>query len=292
MAKKSANKSNRSSNSSSRSVMGKLLPPIDITDNSQLGELDKRISIGPITLVLIYADWCGHCKKFKPMMDSLEQLPQRSVQIARVRDNVLPNSAVANIPNEGYPSLMLVKPDGTAATFQTKEGKTTNVIPDHTDEQKMTALITQAGTPEGVSLLNSSQPANEIQEMSPPSASNMSMLTQETAAGSTGSQPPSSILGDRLSSESVGTLNRNMNRSYTKLKESQYPAGSGSLSGGGRGSSRSQGGGGLWRALYSASQGLAPAAALFLGAIATNKTRRASKKRRASTRKGSKKLTR
>ena len=97
--------------------MGKLLPPVDITSPSQLNELDKRISIGPITLVMIYADWCGHCTRFKPMMEELENSSGRSVQVARVRDNVLPQSALANIPNEGYPSLMLIKKDGTAAPF-------------------------------------------------------------------------------------------------------------------------------------------------------------------------------
>ena len=235
--------------------MGKLLPPVDVTSLSQLGELDKRISIGPVTLVMIYAPWCGHCERFKPMMDELEKSPGRSVQVARVRDNVLPQSALANIPNEGYPSLMLIKKDGTAATFLDKEGNKTNVIPEHTNMQKMETIIRNAGTPEGVSLLNSEQPVNEVQEMSNPSAS-VSV-----------SEIPKNIVADRLSQASVAQLNNRLANSRNSLVQQ----------------STQQGGsqeGGLWSYLLSNSQRLAPAAALLLASTAFNKKTRKSRKSR------------
>ena len=243
----------RKSKSSSRSVMGKLLPPVDITSLSQLDELDKRISIGPVTLVMIYAPWCGHCERFKPMMDELEKSPGRSVQVARVRDNVLPQSAVANIPNEGYPSLMLIKKDGTAATFLDKEGNKTNVIPEHTNMQKMETIIRNAGTPEGVSLLNSEQPVNEVQEMSNPSPIENSGI-------------PKNIVADRLSQTSVSQLNNRLANSKNALIQQASQQGG------------SQEGGGLWSYLLSNSQRLAPAGALLLASTAFNKKTRKSRK--------------
>lgn len=264
--------------SSARSVMGKLLPPVDVTSAGMLGELEKRIAAGPITLVLIYADWCGHCQRFKPMMEQLESCPGRSVQVARVRDDVLPNSPLANIPNEGYPSLMLINKDGTPATFKNNEGKTTNVIPEHTDMVKMTTLVRNAGTPQGLNLINGSEVANSIQEMSEPSLGNLSHPSGANAPNLSGSIPKN-IVADRLSPSNVAHLNEVLvNSKNTLLKEATKPIGS-QLGG-------SRGGGGLYGSLLMASQRLAPAAALFLAAdVLSKKPRKSRKTRRRSTRK-------
>jgi thiol-disulfide isomerase/thioredoxin len=250
--------------------MGKLLPSVDIRAPGQLGELEKRIAAGPITLVLIYADWCGHCQRFKPMMDQLESCPGRSVQMARVRDDVLPQSPLANIPNEGYPSLMLIKPDGTPVTFKNKEGSNTNVIPEHTNMVKMTTLVRNAGTPQGMNLLE--ETVNEIEEISP-------LGTQNSPFTGASNEPPAqvengtpkNIVADRLSRENISRLNANLVASKNALlKEATKPAIGGGF----------QQGGGLLGELLRASQTLAPAAALFLAASATNKSRRGTRRRR------------
>lgn len=248
--------------------MGSLLPPVDIRESNQLNELDKRIQIGPITLVLIYADWCGHCKRFKPMMDQLENSPGRSVQVARVRDTVLPQSAVANIPNEGYPSLMLIKPDGSAVNFKNDEGKTTNVIPDHTNMVKMQTIVRNAGKPEGLNLLNGEIPSDPVEVVSPPTTGNIS-------APESLSMPsiPKNIVADRLPSKNIQQLNRGLTRSNNMMvKQTAGPV-------------PSQLGGGLWGYMYGISQDLLPAAALLAASTALpgkrlRKSRRKTRSRR------------
>lgn len=271
---------------SSRSVMGKLLPPVNITSKSQLGELDKRISIGPVTLVLIYADWCGHCQRFKPIMDKLEATPNRSVQVARVRDDMLPSSSIASIPNEGYPSLFLLNNQGKPYMFQDGTGEQKAVIPNHTDETKMTNLVSNAGTPQGLTLLNSGKPANEvanevvnIEEISPATASNMSPLagTAATAVPSI----PKNIVADRLNPEQVSTLNSTLRNSQNALlSASTKPV-----------VAQTGGGGSLWAAMSAAAQNIAPVGALFLGAAAVNRGRRQRKstRRRRGRRVGTRK---
>lgn len=272
----------KSSSGTARSVMGQLLPPVDVTSTSMLGELDKRIKAGPITLVLIYADWCGHCQRFKPMMEDLEKCPGRSVQTARIRDDVLPQSSLATIPKEGYPSLVLINKDGTPVQFKNQEGEITNVIPDHTDMLKMKTLVRNAGTPEGLTIVNGTEPANTIQTMSAPSASNYNTtaLTAPLAPSAPSStQVPRNIIADRLSAENIARLNQTLlNSKNTLLKEATKPV---SQQGG------MFGGGGLWGSLLSASQELAPAAALFLASSATRKSAR--KPSRKATRKATRK---
>jgi len=135
--------------------MGSLMPPIDVTSPSMFGELNKRISSGPLTFVLVYAPWCGHCDKFKPLMSQIENTSNRSVQIARVRDDMLPNSSLSKNKIEGYPSLMLVNSNGTAVNFKNSAGEVSSVVPEYTNLNKMQTLVRTAGTPEGLALINS-----------------------------------------------------------------------------------------------------------------------------------------
>ncbi len=139
---------------STRAVSGRILPPINITNASQLGELDKRLAMGPITLVFVYADWCGHCQRFKPNMEQLEGLNNRSVQIARVRDDVFPKTSINKTPIEGYPSLLLIDKNKNAVMFEKEDGEVTTVIPEHNNMQNMASIVVNAGTPEGMQVIN------------------------------------------------------------------------------------------------------------------------------------------
>ena len=153
---KAKTRRSKTQKSARTSAMGSLMSPVDVTSTSMLSDLDKRIKSGPLTLVLVYADWCGHCNRFKPMMKQLENLNNRSIQMARVRDDIYPKTPLA-LKNkvEGYPSLLLVDSAGNAMNFKQPSGEVTNSVPDHTNMSKMTALVRTAGTPEGMNLLNS-----------------------------------------------------------------------------------------------------------------------------------------
>lgn len=100
-----------------KTTMGRILPPVDIRKPNQMGELLKRISKGGITIVLVYADWCGHCHHFMPHFDSAAKSPRRSVQVAKINEKMVgpANSALKSLNGkgnslevQGYPSVMLV----------------------------------------------------------------------------------------------------------------------------------------------------------------------------------------
>lgn len=258
----------------SRSVMGRLMPPVDVRGESQLAELEKRIKSGPLTLVLVYADWCGHCTEFKPTMEQLERCPGRTVQTARVRDDMFPKSSLANTTKiEGYPTLMLVKKNGEATAFKKSSGEVTNAIPDHTNVNKMKLIVRNAGTPEGQALLNQGGPRTneEIVNMKP--LSTYEVTQQNVVAGEASTNLPHNILADRMETAVV-------NRQNTMLANSKQPELKGAVAPavGGR-----QAGGSLFSQLTMAAQQLAPAAALFLASGAM-KGRRGTRKSRRSRR--------
>lgn len=244
--------------------MGRLLPPVDITSTSQLNDLDERIRSGPLTLVLIYADWCGHCQRFKPMMSKLESMPGRSIQTARVRDDVFPSSSISSQKINGYPSLMLIDKNGNSTLFKDKHGNVSNTVPEYTDMSKMTTLVRNAGTPQGQTLLTISKSEESV-------VPNVKPLSGTPNV-------EKNIVADRLSVEQVSNLNTQMaNSSNPTVANATKTTQSGGQQGGM--------GMGLFGSLIAASQQLAPAAALFLGAEVLNKKRtRKSRKTRKSRR--------
>ena len=109
-----------------RSTAGKILPPLDVRSNKQLKEFERRIKQGNITIVLVWAPWCGHCHKFMPHFDEAAKSPNRSVQAVKVEETMLPavneiltkniNRAAKPLSVDGYPSLIVVDKKGNAVT--------------------------------------------------------------------------------------------------------------------------------------------------------------------------------
>jgi thiol-disulfide isomerase/thioredoxin len=119
---------------------------IDVRSTSQIPALESILKSGPVALVLVYADWCGHCVKYKPMWESLAATPGRVANMAAVREDVfqqIPSIAKAKI--QGYPSVIKVSPNGNIENFKTPgSNETTNAIDskDMRDEGKMRNMIT------------------------------------------------------------------------------------------------------------------------------------------------------
>ena len=109
---------------------------VDVRSDKDIGEFENTLHTGPITIVLVYADWCGHCKTYKKDVWSTivdwrkEQLENGAAmnQLASVHYDQLPNTSQRNVNLDGYPSVLVVGKDGKAATFS--EGK--NALPSQT----------------------------------------------------------------------------------------------------------------------------------------------------------------
>ena len=125
------------------STTGTLYPPLDVRTPNAVQEILKRITKGPVTVVLIYADWCGHCHTLMPHFKAASQLPQRNAQVISIRDDMLDqynkkinsfNRSAPELNVEGYPSVLLVGPDGTklseiASTKEALESAMVNAGP-------------------------------------------------------------------------------------------------------------------------------------------------------------------
>jgi thiol-disulfide isomerase/thioredoxin len=116
-----------------QSTMGKIMPPIDVRSMGDISGMLKRIMAGPITIVLVYADWCGHCHKFMPEFDAAANSTKASVQTIKVNDSMLQktNDAINNIQgNNNRPNTNTLDVDGFPTVIAVNnKGEKISVVP-------------------------------------------------------------------------------------------------------------------------------------------------------------------
>jgi len=119
---------------------------IDVKTIEDVAKLIEHIKNNIVTLVLIYADWCGHCGTFKDSIwKKLAAMKNRKVAMAQVNEKVMEHlkNHIPNLNIDGYPTNILVGNDLKAATLVDKEtGHTTNALPNTRDMASMTKLVT------------------------------------------------------------------------------------------------------------------------------------------------------
>ncbi len=75
-------------------------------------DFDKELNHGK-KLVLIYADWCGHCKKMKPTWDKVSEKVNKEDELKMVKINCgegtpAQKKLMADYDVDGYPTILIV----------------------------------------------------------------------------------------------------------------------------------------------------------------------------------------
>lgn len=119
-------------------------PPIDVRSENDIPKLEALIHNGPVTFILVYADWCGHCQNYKPMWSKFEKTPGRVANIARVQETMFPKTSIKDAKIEGYPSVIKVTPSGEIEEYNVPGSRhpLTNAVPYMREEDTMKKELT------------------------------------------------------------------------------------------------------------------------------------------------------
>jgi len=102
-------------------------------------------------LLLIFADWCGHCTTYKPLWKKLAQVSNGVLTAAVHYDQVDNVPALKDAKLNGYPTVIRVKEDGSVETIDSADMR---------DEVKMKMLLKAK---EQASLQNTANTAKTLQ---------------------------------------------------------------------------------------------------------------------------------
>jgi len=117
---------------------GKVLK-VDSAD--KIAAMEALLGKGSITFVLIYADWCGACTRFKKNI--WNPMCEKSAAHSRVavRDDMVRNTSLASANFDYLPSLVVVDENGKMQSFKTPEGKDTHAMPTPQSLQEMNTIV-------------------------------------------------------------------------------------------------------------------------------------------------------
>ena len=102
---------------------------LNVDTLSKIPSLENALKSGRINIILVFAEWCGACHKFrKNIWDPMLQKNAMHNRIA-VRDDVLRKTSLRGANFDYLPSILVVDEKGVAQVFNTPEGKTTNATP-------------------------------------------------------------------------------------------------------------------------------------------------------------------
>ena len=115
---------------------------IDVSTDADLSKLMSLLKKNSVVVVLIHADWCGHCQTFKPQWEEYKKMPGRKVPMASVNETMLAKTPFKDAKIDGFPSTVVYSgKDGSFGSFKNESGEQTNSIPNIRDKEAMTTLL-------------------------------------------------------------------------------------------------------------------------------------------------------
>lgn len=115
---------------------------------SKIGLVEKMLKGGKITIVLIYADWCGACTRFKKSIwGPMSQKPAIHNRIA-IREDLVGKTPLAGSKYTYLPTIMVVDERGQPQAVEGPQGRT-NAIPTPRTLEEMKRIVNLKVGPAG-----------------------------------------------------------------------------------------------------------------------------------------------
>jgi thiol-disulfide isomerase/thioredoxin len=127
-----------------QSSAAKMFPPLDVHSKEDIAKAIKQIMKGPVTILLVYADWCGHCHDLMPHWDAAANSPNRTVPSIKLNEkNTEEFNSALNSLNKKQSSVH-VSAYPTVLVLDNKGNKITDVQ-GKKDTESLTQLMNRSG---------------------------------------------------------------------------------------------------------------------------------------------------
>jgi len=209
--------------------MGRISLPMDVKSSDAVPAFESMLTKGPMAVVLVYADWCGHCDQYKKNVWSpLKSVKNRTINMASVREDMIKNTSLKDAKIDGYPSILVVGKDKKPAVFKSTSG-VTNALPESNDVSTMRSLIT-APVPNEVTAVpdesintyavsNNSRKINTGVNISYPSLK----ASKQKNSLLTNSMASNSMASNSMATDAENTYTTNFDRSDTPTVRNTQP---------------------------------------------------------------------
>lgn len=114
---------------------------LKVDNAKKIPKFELALTTGNINFVLVYADWCGACKRFmKNIWNPMCKGKAMHNRLA-VRDDMIKNTSLANAKFDYLPSLLVVDEKGELQTFDTPDGEQTHAMPTPKNVKDMQRIV-------------------------------------------------------------------------------------------------------------------------------------------------------
>jgi hypothetical protein len=160
---------------------------LKVDNASKIAGLEKILGNGRLTIVLIYADWCGACTRFKKSIwGPMSQRPALHNRVA-IREDLVGQTPLAGSKYKYLPTIMVVNKEGKPEQIKGPEGET-NAIPTPRSLEEMKRIVNLKVAPEaGLASV-------EEEELTPAAAATLEPMTLSTPPPLTKTKAPEGIV--------------------------------------------------------------------------------------------------
>ena len=124
---------------------------------SKIGLVEKMLKNGKLTIVLIYADWCGACTRFKKSIwGPMSQKPAIHNRIA-IREDLVGKTPLAGSKYTYLPTIMVVDERGQPQAVEGPQGRT-NAIPTPRTLEEMKRIVNLKVGPASAAAASAAEP--------------------------------------------------------------------------------------------------------------------------------------
>ena len=193
---------------------------LKVDSEKKVPMFNSLIKSGSVTFVLVYADWCGACTRFKkniwnPMCNG----PARHNR-AMIDSEMIKQTSLANADFEYLPSIILVDGEGKMHGFQKPDGTNTHAMPTPQSLEEMKKAVNSPITPSSPTMAETLENTGpQLQPQAEAEPSNEPEVESYSDSDSDAEQEP------QLSIEPISTPNttRPNNRVSAPLGEAYVP---------------------------------------------------------------------